>query len=215
SGCQDLAAHPISRETDVKIVKVGDLLTPNLAVTDLQLDGNDWLKPRATVSSFSDEDSPEVKLEVNVDGNVLVSAAMPLSAGGSTNIELSIPTLKPGWHNVAVQIKGRDPLRLDDARFQTVFIPEPARVLVADSRMGGRSYEGESFFVNAALDPGGDSTNGFRSDFVCTRVSPEELASKLTVRPGRLPCDLVVLPALKQVPSALGTALSTYLQAGG
>jgi hypothetical protein len=214
SSSQNLMSVPVPVETEVKVVKVGDLAAPNLTVSDLQIAGPD-VKPHALVTSFSDEDTPEVKLEFRVDGQAVSTQSLALGAGASTNIELALPNLKPGWHDTVLQLRGHDALALDDARYQTLFVPEPIRVLMADSRRTSRSFEREGFFITTALDPSGDSTNGPASGFVCETVAPEEIASKLALRPGPLPCDVVVLPALKQVPLALATALTSYVQAGG
>lgn len=214
-GCLDLASHPISRDAEIKVIKVGELVTPNVGVTDFAFDNEVAFKPHAVVASFSDEDNPEVKLEVSVDGVVACTRVTPLNAGASTNLELSLPGLKPGWHTLTAQIRGRDPLAADDARFQSVYIPEPARVWVAETRQAQRLFEEESFFVMTAFDPARDMTNAPQSDYRCEKVTPDDLAVRLAGRPKALPCDLVVLPALKQVPAALGEVLNSYLQAGG
>jgi hypothetical protein len=45
---------------------------------------------------------------------------------------------------------------------------------------------------------------------------PDEVARRLALaKPGERPCDLVVLPGLKQVPGALGKALLDYVRDGG
>jgi hypothetical protein len=215
TACENLASSPLPQKAEIRVINVGELVTPNLAVTDLQLGGNDGTQPRAVLASFSDEDVPELKLEVSIDGRVTSTKMLALAAGSSTNVELSVPPLRPGWHDLAVQLHAKDALALDDVRYQTVLVPEPSRAWVVESRPGKRSFEEESFFVTAALDPSKDSTNGIPSRFTFEKLSADELAGRLTSARNPARCDLVILPGLKQVPSALGNALTSYVQAGG
>jgi Aerotolerance regulator N-terminal/von Willebrand factor type A domain len=215
SGCQNLASYPVPQQVEVKLVPVGDLATPNLAVMDLQIESKQDASPHAVLASFSDEDTPELKLQFSVDSQIISSRSLALSSGGFTNIELTVPPLKPGWHDASVQMRVNDSLALDNTRFQTVFVPEPAHALVVETRPGKRSFEEESFFVTMALDPAKDSTNGAPSRFAFEKVSADELATKLAGAKGQLPCDFVVMPGLKSIPSALGHVLLSYVQAGG
>jgi Aerotolerance regulator N-terminal/von Willebrand factor type A domain len=216
SGCQNLASYPVPEQVTVKLIPVGDLVTPNLAVMDLQVKANQEAEPHAVVASFSDEDTPDAKLQFAVDGQVVSSLPLALAAGASTNLDLNLPRLKPGWHDVTVQAAVNDALTADNTRYQTLFVPEPAQVLVVEPRLGQRSFEQESFFVTTALDPDKDSTNGAPSRFAFETLSADDLAVRLTGNNGGRPaCDLVVLPGLKQLPSALGPALIRYVQGGG
>ena len=66
-----------------------------------------------------------------------------------------------------------------------------------------------------ALDPSDGPTNTVQSRFSCEKMAPDALAARLAGNQKPLPCDWVILPALKKVPSALGSALTAYVQAGG
>jgi hypothetical protein len=216
SSCPNLGGYPVPRDIEVKVVKVGDLVTPNCTVADLQIDDVDNVKPYAVVASFSDEDNPSLRLEIKVDGKIVSTQELALSAGAATNIDFALPSLKPGWHDVVAQLRGgHDSLTQDNARYQCIFSPEPTHVLIVEERPSKRVFEEESFFVMMALDPGKDSTNSVPSRFACQKLSPDELATRLLHRSDSNQCDLVVLPGLKQVPAALGPALTSYVQAGG
>jgi hypothetical protein len=215
TGCQNLASCPIPQQVEIKLITVGDLVTPNLAIMDLQIDARQDAPPHAVLANLSDEDAPDLKLQLSVDGQVIASHALALGAGALTNLELALPALKPGWHDAALQVRANDALALDNARFQTLFVPQPARVLVVETRPGKRSFEEESFFVTAALDPAMGSTNALPSAFAVQKVSADELAVRLTASKGRPLCELVMLPGLKSIPSTLGFALTTYVQSGG
>ena len=156
-----------------------------------------------------------MKLDLTVDGKVISSGTFALAAGASTNIDLAVPSLQPGWHDVAVRIQGHDALPMDDARFQTVFVPQPTRAWVVETRPSERRFEEESFFVTTALNPAQDATNTVRSRFEFEKLSLEELSRRLNAPRSPLGCDLVVLPGLRQVPAGLGITLQAYLRAGG
>jgi uncharacterized membrane protein len=215
SACQNLASFPLPENADVKVLAVGDLVTPNLAVVDLQLEDPLKAQARAIVTSYSDEDAPELKLEFTLDGQAISSQSVALSAGATTNVALSLPPLKPGWHDAVFQVRLHDSLALDNTRYETLFVAEPVHVLVVETRRGQRSFEEESFFITSALDPGAGTTNGVSSGFALETIPADELAVRLASVKSQLPCDLVVLPGLKQVPSALGHGLTSYVQSGG
>jgi hypothetical protein len=215
SGCLDLASEPLPRDVEIKLAAIGDLITPNLAITDLQSTPDTAAGANVTVTSFSDDDTPELQLDINVDNKPVASHKFPLQAGGSTNLPLALPILQPGWHTIAAELRVQDALPADNARFQTVFVPEPSRVLVVENRPRERVFDRESFFVTTALNPGHGLTNEPQSRFALEIVSPDELAQRLASSKERRPCSLVVLPGLKEIPSALGNTLLTFLHAGG
>ncbi len=215
SGCEDLASCPVPEGVEVKLAPVGDLVTPNLAVMDLQVKGGQEAPPHAVLASFSDEDTSDLRVQFSIDGHVVSSVTLGLSAGGVTNLDLTIPPLNPGWHEATLQLQSNDALALDNTRFQTIHVPEPAHVVVAETRSGQPSFAEASFFVAAALDPVKDSTNAVPRHFAVEIVPANKLSARIAGDKGESPCKIVVLPGLGQVPSALGPALTSYVQAGG
>lgn len=213
--CLNLASCPIPQEVELKMIKVGDLLTPNLAIVQFQIDSQEGAKPRAIVSSFSDEENSSATIDFNIDGKLVASHSMSLGPGASTNLEFAVPALSPGWHELKAQLQGKDALALDDVRYAALSIPEPVRVFIVESRRNKKLFEEESFFVVTALDPGKNSTNTIPTSFNLQKFAPEELARQLSPIQGQLPCDLVILPGLKQFTSGAGKALNDFVQAGG
>jgi hypothetical protein len=224
TGTLNLKSVVVPKDVEVKVLPVGDLLTPNFAVTELNLQAGVDRPPHATVVSFSDEDRATVQTELWVDGKRMEAKAVTLNAGESANVELGLPPLGPGWHPVEFRIRAskQDALAADDARFQAVFVPEPVRVLSVEGRGGKRSFDAETFFVNTALDASsGPGTNAV-SPFRLMRVAPSGLASALA--PQRtsgggggeiLPWDVVILPAPKADLAEISSSLERYVKAGG
>lgn len=215
SGCQNLGSAPLPEGVEVKLLNVGDLLSPNVALTQLQIETEDAGRPKAVAVNFSDEESGPLTLEFSVDGKSSFSRALSLPAGSSTNLELGLPALAPGWHDLKAAVRTKDSFHLDDTRYDSIFIPEPLRVLIVETRKAKHPFEEESFFLTTALDPASDATNSVQTAYRITKTTPEELAGKLSVKAETLPCDLVMLPGLKLVPAGLGKSLSAFVQAGG
>lgn len=213
--CGNLAASPIRQNVELKLLGVGDLLTPNLAVSRLQTEVREDSKPHVVLANFSDEDSPSASVDLMIDGKKAFSRSIGLKSGASTNVEISIPQLKSGWHDLRAQLQTKDAFALDDSCSASIFIPEPLRVWVAETRPSKRAFEEESFFLTTALDPTNGSTNSVHAAFHIVKASPEELMNKLPPIQSQVPCDLIVLPGLKQIPSGSGAALVNFLRAGG
>lgn len=215
SACQNLSAYPLPREVRIQTAPVGDLLTPNVAVTGLQSEPKDGAGPHTTVSSYSDETVSKIELALRVDGNPVSSATLSLERGAATNVSLAIPPLRPGWHDITVRTSGHDSLELDNARFGTLFVPNPARVAVLETRRSTRVFEEESFFVATALEPSQGDTNGIPSRFTVEKVSMDRLVSTLAAGKAASGWDLLVLPGLGQTPAAFAAGLLSYVRAGG
>lgn len=218
----NLHSTVLPKDVALKVIPVGDLFTPNFAVAELNLEPGDERRPHATVVSYSDEDRAEVRTELWVDGARVQSRTVTLNAGESTPVELDLPPLGPGWHPVEFRIQPvrADALAADNARFQTVFIPEPVRVLSVEGRGGRRSFEAETFFINTALDAAGGTGSGTNvpSPFRVVRARPEELAERLrpaSAAGGKPPWDVVVLPGPKGDSAEMSEALERFVKAGG
>jgi hypothetical protein len=215
SSCESLASCPIPLGIQVKLLPVGDLLSPNLAVTRLEPDPENGARPHVVVNSYSDEDSRDVRLEVRVDGQVAASSSINLKSGAVTNVEFALPPLPAGWHGVEAALRSRDALPADDRRHAVLFVPEPMRVVVVEGRKAARVFDGESFFVTLALDPAKATTNNTATPCRVEQTTPEQLVSRLSGPGGALPCDLVILPGLGSLPPGCGPALHAFVQAGG
>ncbi len=215
SGCKNLADYPVPPEVEIKAIKFGDILTPNLAVTELRLDHREGERPHVVVASYSDERVKEAKIKLAIDGKETLSRVLQFATGTVARAELTLPPLAPGWHDAALRVEGDDALALDNVRYEAFFVPQPLRTLVVEPRQGARVFEEESFFVTSALDPMQGVTNSNLSRFVIEKVSPEELVKKLSPASGPSKYNLVMVPGLKQIPASLAVELLGFVRAGG
>ncbi|MBM3835478.1 MAG: VWA domain-containing protein [Verrucomicrobia bacterium] len=215
SATQSLASYPVPNGIEVKLLNVGDLLTPNFGIADLQVGVGTEAKPHLVAASFSDEDNAEVALELNIDGKAALSRTVSLPPGSSTNVDLALPALKAGWHDVRVTLRAKDALNADDTRYSALYVPEPTQVVVVETWSGKRVFDEETFFIATALDPSKGATNSVQTTYNVSKVTPEELVRRLSVNEGKSACDLVVLPGLSQVPAGSGRALTAFVPSGG
>src|SRR5437763_10694285 len=81
NACKDLADSPIASEVEVKPIKVGDVLTPNVAVEDFQLDHRDGDRPHVVIASYSDEKPKLAKVNVLIDGKEVMSTTVAFATG--------------------------------------------------------------------------------------------------------------------------------------
>jgi hypothetical protein len=213
SACRSISSCPVPQNIDLKLLAVGDVASPNLAIVRLDAEPHDGARPHVVVASFSDEDSPSITLELAIDNQLVSSQTFNLKAGGSTNFDLLFPAVKPGWHDLKTSLRSHDALESDNSRFASFFVPEPARVLLVEPRTAARVFEQETFFLACALDPGRDSTNSPPGAFNLTQVTVEELPAKLAAPKDSSPWNVVVMPGLKDLPA--GLALDSFVREGG
>jgi hypothetical protein len=213
--CRKLAAVPLPPEVEVKVLSVGDVLSPNVAITELQAGTGEGRPAQAVITSFADEDLPALAWTLAVDGKTIASRSLALKAGAATNVTVPLPRLAPGWHTVVAALETPDALAVDNRRHAAWFVPEPTRALVVESRPDARLFAQESFFVVSALDPGQGGTNAVATAYAVSQRTPVELASQLSRASGAARYDLVIVPALAQLPPGSGEALAAFVREGG
>jgi hypothetical protein len=215
NACRDLSICPLPAALEVQAVRVGDVLTPNVAVAGLSLDSRGPERPHAILAQFGEEEAKQVKLTLAIDDKEIFARAIGLATGGLTRIELALPPLSPGWHSGVVRVYAGDALPLDDARYEAFFVPQPIRTLMVETRPKQRHFEQEGYFVSSALDPLRGATNAGFSAFDVSSVGVEELTARLSSRADSLAADWVILPGLKEIPAALGRTLRSFVEGGG
>jgi hypothetical protein len=210
----NLASAPLPEGIEVQLLPNGDLAAPNLAIADLNLEGGQDALPHVTIAHHGDEALAALETELRLDGKSVSVKTVPLKAGATTNLDLRLPALKPGWHQAEFRVRAQDSLAADDRRFQSVFVPQPVSVLLVEGRPRPRSFEEQTFFVAAALDPSFGTTNRVPARFSLTKASPVELVASLTAARTNRPA-VVVLPAQGGLSGTARAALLAHVQSGG
>ncbi len=215
SSAPNLGSVTLPTDLELQWRPVGDIATPNLAVTELALDPPNDAPPTATVANYGDEAALALRTELRMDGQSISQGASALGAGAQTNLHLVLPALKPGWHSAEFEVTANDGFPLDDRRYEAFYVPEPIRVLLVEGRSGGRSFTEQTFFLGAALDPSAGTTNGAASRFALQKVGWEGIAAALRSETAGLRPEVVVLPAVRQLPPEAGSALRDFATRGG
>jgi hypothetical protein len=215
NACRGIADSPVPQQTEFKLLPVGDLSSPNLAIVHLDVDTRDGARPHATVVSFSEEDSPTLSIELAIDGHPQGLQAFSLKAGASTNLDLLLSPMKPGWHDLKATLRTRDALDLDNVRYACLFTPEPANVLLAEPRSSAPVFEQATFFLTSALDPTKDLTNSLPGSFNLLQVPSDKLAEALGSMRKAPAWNVVMLPGLKDLPTDIGRDLLAFVRSGG
>ncbi len=212
---QNLATIPLPASLPVKILDLGERFIPNIAVSELQLAPLPGTDPHARMTSFSDEKYASLSVRFALDNKELVAKSVELPAAGTVDIPLAVPILAPGWHSAEFAVQAKDGLKVDDTRYETLFVPEPTHVLLVETRRSPRSFQEATFFLSAALDPNFGTTGSGKFHFAIEKTSLEALAQKLSPVPGQPRTDLVILPGIKQFSAATVSSLTAYVQNGG
>jgi hypothetical protein len=212
---QGLDDVPVPASLEVRAITVGDVMTPNVAVTDLLLAPGDTNRPQATLLSHSDEVAT-VQAEFLLDGQPQWTRSVALAAGATTNLDLTLPRLDAGRHEAQLRLTGADGLAIDDARWAVLRVRAPLRIGLVEGRRNVRSFAGQSFFLNLALDPFGGTNTAANGRFAVERFGPLDLPTKLRRRAGNSPSfDAVLVPAQSALGAEGATALQEYVRGGG
>jgi hypothetical protein len=94
-------------------------------------------------------------------------------------------------------------------------VPERIRVVAVENRNQVRSFEEQTFFVAAALDPFFGTTNSGQGGFVVDILRPEAVAAAVAPNSTRPRPDVVLLPAMRSLPGEAVAALNTWVEQGG
>src|SRR5262249_3437503 len=78
SACRGVTTYPVPQEVELKVLAVGDLHSPNIAITRFDVEPHDGHRPQMALTSFSDEDSPNLAFGISVDGKEVFSRIIAL-----------------------------------------------------------------------------------------------------------------------------------------
>jgi hypothetical protein len=150
-----------------------------------------------------------------LDGQTVSEIAFSRGAGVSDSLEWKLPRLSAGWHEAEVQLKDSDALAEDNVRRLAFQVPERIRVVAVENRSQVRSFEEQTFFVAAALDPFFGATNSGQGGFVVDILRPEAVAAAVSPHRTRPGPDVVLLPAMRSLPGEAVAALNAWVEQGG
>ncbi|MCX8155746.1 MAG: BatA domain-containing protein [Verrucomicrobiae bacterium] len=215
TSCKRVPHTSLPADVRVHWLPVSDPLTPNLAVTEVNLAGGSGQTSTVLITNFDTEDAGPVTAQLLVDGKLTASRTLLLPGGTHSNLDFTLPRLTAGWHSVAVHLETADPLPADNTRFQAVFIPPLIPVLLLEPRAGVKIYQEETFYLRTALDPHFGQTNSGLSGFAVDTTPPDAFIHRLATGTPHGPYALVMAPGLKRWPPGAADALLSFVEKGG
>ncbi|MBK8099168.1 MAG: BatA domain-containing protein [Planctomycetes bacterium] len=121
------------------------------------------------VQNFGLDNSEPAELAVEVDGKSRVVRPIPqLSPGERTTVAITHTFHTAGNHRVEAGLATAvDHFLVDDRRWLAIEVQERSRVLLVDGDPGDTSDDaGETFFLQVALEPGGEAISGVEVQIV-------------------------------------------------
>src|SRR5262249_9436295 len=113
------------------------------------------------VQNYGLDASPATELSVEVDGKSrVVQPVPPLVPGQRIPVSIVHTFHTPGFHRIDASLPASDHFPLDDRRTLVLPVPESSKVLLGDGEPGESAAEGETRFLQVALDQGGDVVTG-------------------------------------------------------
>ena len=215
TGADQLDRVSLPRWLPVQFIRVGTVVSPNVAITDLRLPAEPNGPLSMIVANYGDRPVQNRSVRCLLDGQAVSEIAFSRGAGVSESLEWKLPRLSAGWHEAKVQLKDSDALAEDNVRRLAFQVPERIRVVAVENRSQVRSFEEQTFFVAAALDPFFGTTNSGQGGFVVDILRPEAVAAALSPNRPRPGPDVVLLPAMRSLPGEAVAALNAWVEHGG
>jgi len=183
---------------------------PNLAVVDLRIVDRAAVAgvPVALaidVQNFGLDATQPTTVSIEVDGKSRVVRPVPqLAPGERIPVPISHTFHQAGFHRVDAQLEATESFPLDDKRTLAVEVRDKSRVLLVDGQPD--EEEGECFFLQSALDPGGEAVSGIEAQVVTDTAFAETDLE---------PFDLIWLANVQAPTVAIAEKLEKFVAEGG
>ncbi|MEO6595813.1 MAG: BatA domain-containing protein [Planctomycetota bacterium] len=183
---------------------------PNVAIVDVRLvDHTAVVGVPATlavdVQNFGLDPIPATSVSVEVDGQSRITQVVPpLAPGERLPLPIGHTFHQSGYHRVEAHLEATESYPLDDRRTLALEVREKSRVLLVDGQPD--EEQGETYFLQAALDPGGDAVSGIEVQIVTDAMLEEANLE---------PFDMVWLCNVQSPSAATSKRLENFVAAGG
>lgn len=183
---------------------------PNLAVVDVRLVDRSAIVAvpvalAVDVQNLGLDATQPTTVAIEVDGKSRVVRPVPqLAPGERIAVPIGHTFHAAGFHRVEAQLEATDTYPIDDRRSFAVEVRDKSRVLLVDGQPDDE--EGECFFLQNALDPGGEAVSGIEAQVVTdTAFAETDLDS----------FDLVWLCNVQSPSGAAAQKLEKFVADGG
>lgn len=161
------------------------------------------------ISNRGQNASDSTQIAIVIDGRTRVMMPVkPLEPGASTQVSITQSFHRPGYHGVSAELPA-DRFPPDDQRSIAFEIREFSQVLIVDGDFGEVVEESESYFLAAALDPGGEQTTGIQVRI----IADHELATLSEAELGD--ADMIWICNLARPSKQIADRLEAFASQGG
>lgn len=153
---------------NITLVDVGLKSAINLAVTDIRPDeriiATDVPCPmRITVANRGTLDSEPAVMAVTANGAPAARAKVPAMAPGSAEtISVAVTFARSGSATIETELRTNDPLPIDNRRVYAATVESAIRILAVDGEPHRDRALSETFYLQRALAPPGDTLSGMQ-----------------------------------------------------
>jgi hypothetical protein len=195
----------------IEVVVVGERSADNVGVADLRpldrtLVAGVPLEFAIELRNFGAETSAAGELVVEVDGRSrTVLPLAPLAADETRTLTVRQTFPAAGFHGIEARLSA-DRYPVDDARALALEALEHSRVLLVDGAPGDAAEDSETYYLAAALAPGGDARSG---------IAPTVLREHQLGDEDLQPYDLIVLCNVAAPAEPVVTKLEQFVLGGG
>ncbi len=201
-------------QPSVSILQASATTTPNTAVESLDFSRlpvgpNQKLKFVATLRNYDTNARNGVQVVWKVDGHTVTSARVDIPQSQSTQVALERSFTEPGTHTVQISAD-HDSLPFDDAFTSIVTVHQPIPVLLVNGRPSQEALQGETDFLEIALQSRTSSLSDSASFFQTSVVEPATVGAQLLKK-----TQIVVLADVHTLSAQQVRDLEDFVRAGG
>lgn len=195
--------------------KVGQEIKENIAVEEITFSRNviginQPIKIRATIRNYGESDMNQFPVYFRVDGEDIKLVETSVAKGEHQQVMFTHTFETPGSHVVEIFAKGTDELKADNSLQAAVPVWEKIPVLLVDGDPSDEPLQGETDFLDVALQPF-SSSQGKLEDLLQTEVVKTKDLDPKTMNSFRL----IVLANVDRLNDTQLKAVTQFVQDGG
>jgi hypothetical protein len=210
------------RNTELKIIDVGEDESPNFAVTSLVADallvGTEVpVRFEAEIRNFGAKDFGDIVASLIVDDVTQQSVTVSVPPGESKKVFFTHEFRDRGYHWVQVASR-TDPLGIDNNRFLALKVRDKVSILIVDGQPLPEPWRSETSFLEAVFRVGSASLTGERLSVVEPRSVTQADLEQMTkdASRGRLEdFDVVFLANVSDFSPDTASEIESYVRNGG
>lgn len=210
ASARHLAQLTLSSRISLNITGVISQPAENMSLTQVTLKGAQRKTAWVNLSNPDTKPHSQVRVSLHVDGTPSSTRTLDVAASTNLLVELSLPQLKPGWHECLVQLNPADAWPDDNVYYRSLYVPAPRRIATLENHELDHLWQEHCYFLSRALG----STPPAEADGARYLIQKDYLyafAGKLL----KSQAQAAIIPSLPTIPGDLPGVLNEYVKKGG